>query len=83
MPSYTDLTAFLSQLCLDRELKLLQSRWEIAKLLHMGFSYRIIREKTGASSATISRTKKMMGTREFDLALRLHFESLTSSSSSR
>lgn len=37
---------------------MLSERWSIAKLMHMGFSYRIISQKTGASSATIARVSQ-------------------------
>jgi TrpR-related protein YerC/YecD len=50
-----DMEAFLQDLCADRELQILRDRWFIAKLMHMGFSYRQITRKTGASSGTISR----------------------------
>lgn len=50
-----EIQAFLQDLCTQQELKILNERWTIAKLVHMGFSYRVISRKTGASSATISR----------------------------
>lgn len=47
--------SFLRELCTPQELTMFAERWTIAKLMYMGFSYRIISQKTGASSATIAR----------------------------
>lgn len=47
-------------LCTLNELKNLTERWEVAKLVHMGFPYRVISRKTGASSATIARVAHWM-----------------------
>ena len=49
---------FLSDLCTPGELQQLCDRWVTAKLLHMGFSYRIIVESTGAGSSTVARVTK-------------------------
>lgn len=70
------LGAFLSDLCTPQELKMLCDRWAIAKLMHMGFSYRIIQEKTGASSATIARVSQNLsrGTGELLRVCRLREE---------
>jgi len=46
---------FLADLCTPQEIEMFKERWAIAKLIQMGFPYRIINQKTGASSATISR----------------------------
>ncbi len=50
-----EVRGFLIDLCSRQELEKISDRWGIAKLIAMGFSYRIIGQKTGASSATISR----------------------------
>lgn len=50
-----EVEGFLLDLCSRQELEKLSDRWSIAKLIAMGFSYRIIGQKTGASSSTISR----------------------------
>lgn len=55
-----DLEALLKDLCTEQELVAFAERWSIAKLLHMGFSYRAITEKTGASSATIARIARLL-----------------------
>jgi TrpR-related protein YerC/YecD len=41
--------------CTMQELRLMTERWAIAKLIWFGFPYRVITEKTGASSTTIAR----------------------------
>jgi TrpR-related protein YerC/YecD len=46
---------FLRDLCTINELKELGQRWHVARLLDAGVSYHEISERTGASSATISR----------------------------
>lgn len=55
-----DLEALLKDLCTEQELVAFAERWSVAKLLHMGFSYRSITQKTGASSATIARIAKIL-----------------------
>lgn len=54
----------LEMLCSDilteSELVSLSERWVIAKLLHMGFSYRTIMEKTGASTSTVARMSRIL-----------------------
>jgi len=46
---------FLRDLCTLEELEELSSRWEVVTLLDKGMSYRTIAEKTGVSTATITR----------------------------
>ena len=46
---------FLRDLCTINELQELGQRWHVARLLDEGVSYHEISERTGASSATISR----------------------------
>jgi TrpR-related protein YerC/YecD len=46
---------FLRDLCTITELRELGQRWHVARLLDEGVSYHDISERTGASSATISR----------------------------
>ena len=46
---------FFTDLCTFSELKAMEQRFELAKLLNDGLIYNDILEKTGASSATISR----------------------------
>lgn len=52
---------FLIDLCTPQELKAMAERWEIAKLLQaQELSYRDISEKTGASTATITRVARFL-----------------------
>ena len=49
---------FFTDLCTFSELKAMEQRFELAKLLNDGLIYNDILEKTGASSATISRVNR-------------------------
>ena len=51
---------FFTDLCTAGELKAMEQRFEVAKLLNEGLIYNDILEKTGASSATISRVNKCL-----------------------
>lgn len=51
---------FFSDLCTVSELKAMEQRFEVAKLLNDGLIYNDILEKTGASSATISRVNRSL-----------------------
>jgi TrpR-related protein YerC/YecD len=51
---------FLRDLCTVNELKELGQRWHVARLLDEGVSYHEISERTGASSATISRVAQWL-----------------------
>ncbi len=51
---------FLRDLCTVNELRELAARWEVARLLDGGISYHDISERTGASSATISRVNQWL-----------------------
>jgi TrpR-related protein YerC/YecD len=51
---------FLRDLCTIAELKELGQRWHVASLLDEGVSYHDISERTGASSATISRVAQWL-----------------------
>ena len=51
---------FLQDLCTVSELKAMEQRMEVAMLLDEGLIYSDILEKTGASSATISRVRRSM-----------------------
>lgn len=46
---------FLRDLCTFNELKGLAERWEVAKLVDQGLSYREISRRTGASTTTVTR----------------------------
>ncbi len=51
---------FLRDLCTIAELKELGQRWQVARMLDEGVSYHEISERTGASSATISRVAQWL-----------------------
>lgn len=51
---------FFVDLCTVSELKAMEQRFEVAKLLDEGLVYNDILEKTGASSATISRVNRSL-----------------------
>jgi TrpR-related protein YerC/YecD len=51
---------FLCDICTINELKELGQRWHVARLLDEGVSYHDISERTGASSATISRVAQWL-----------------------
>jgi TrpR-related protein YerC/YecD len=51
---------FLRDLCTVNELREFSARWEVARLLDQGVSYHDISERTGASSATISRVNQWL-----------------------
>ncbi len=51
---------FLQDLCTVSELKAMEQRMEVAVLLNEGLIYSEILERTGASSATISRVNRAL-----------------------
>jgi len=51
---------FLSDLCTTNELKAMEQRYEIARMLKDGKVYTDILELTGASSATVSRVNRSL-----------------------
>jgi TrpR-related protein YerC/YecD len=51
---------FLRDLCTVNELKEIGQRWHVARLLDEGVSYHEISDRTGASSATISRVSQWL-----------------------
>lgn len=51
---------FFLDLCTNAELKAMEQRFEVARLLQEGMIYNDILEKTGASSATISRVNRSL-----------------------
>ena len=51
---------FFVDLCTVSELKAMEQRFEVARLLNEGLIYNDILEKTGASSATISRVNRSL-----------------------
>ena len=51
---------FFQDLCTISELRAMEQRYEVATLLNEGMIYQEILEKTGASSATISRVNRSL-----------------------
>ena len=51
---------FFADLCTVSDMKAMEQRFEVAKLLNEGLIYNDILEKTGASSATISRVNRSL-----------------------
>ena len=51
---------FFTDLCTFSELKAMEQRFDVAVYLQQGLVYLDILEKTGASSATISRVRRSM-----------------------
>jgi TrpR-related protein YerC/YecD len=51
---------FFDDLCTVSELRAMEQRYEVAKLLYDGMIYNEILERTGASSATISRVNRSL-----------------------
>ena len=51
---------FFQDLCTVTELRAMEQRFEVAVLLNKGMIYNDILERTGASSATISRVRRSM-----------------------
>ena len=52
--------AFFQDLCTVSELRAMEQRFEVAELLSQGMIYNDILERTGASSATISRVNRSL-----------------------
>ena len=55
LTSVNDAERFFRDLCTIPELNTLAARWEVARLLEKGVHYAEIAERTGASTATITR----------------------------
>ena len=51
---------FFSDVCTQTELRAMEQRFEVARLLTQGMVYNEILERTGASSATISRVARSL-----------------------
>ena len=50
-----ELEAFLRDLCTLNELEAMAHRWQVAKLVNQGLPYLEIAQRTGASTATVTR----------------------------
>lgn len=58
--SAEECSSFLEDLCTMSEIKSMAQRLEVAKLLERGMVYSEIAQKTGSSTATISRVKRAL-----------------------
>lgn len=55
-----EVMAYLEDICTPQEIRTIAQRSEVAWLLRHGETYQAISEKTGASTATISRVSRSM-----------------------
>ncbi|KKI91486.1 hypothetical protein WQ54_14545 [Bacillus sp. SA1-12] len=60
LQSEEECAAFLDDLCTMNEIKSFMQRLEVARMLRKGDTYLDIQMETGASSATITRVKKLL-----------------------
>lgn len=51
---------FLADLCTPAELDAMADRWQVARLVDQGLTYREIHDQTGVSTATITRTARAL-----------------------
>ncbi len=52
--------SFLRDLCTRAELEAMAQRWEVAQLVDQGVSYLQIAQRTGASTATVTRVAQWL-----------------------
>jgi TrpR-related protein YerC/YecD len=55
LKSRQELEIFMRDLCTLGELEAMAHRWQVARLVNQGLPYTEIAEKTGASTATVTR----------------------------
>ncbi len=55
-----EMRKFFSDLCTPAELQAMSDRWQVAQLLQEGLPYRTIYEKTGVSTATVTRVARCL-----------------------
>ncbi|MCR5005926.1 MAG: TrpR-like protein [Clostridiales bacterium] len=60
LQSVEECRRFFEDLCAMTELNSIEQRFEVASMLHQNRVYTEIKEKTNASSATISRVNRML-----------------------
>lgn len=60
MKTREEMRCFLDDLCTIQEIVSLSQRYEMARLLKNGLTYAQIADKTGASTATISRVNRCL-----------------------
>lgn len=60
LESVEECCRFFDDLCAITELCAIEQRFDVAKMLHEGMVYTAILNKTGASSATVSRVNRVL-----------------------
>lgn len=60
LESVDEAAAFMRDLCTRKELEEMSHRWEAVKLLDEGIPYREISDRTGLSTATITRINQWL-----------------------
>ncbi len=60
LESFEECAAFFEDICTIKELQDLSQRLSVAEMLNDGEKYQAIEERTGASTATISRVNKCL-----------------------
>lgn len=58
--SESDFSSFLRDVATIKEIEAMAERWECARLLHQGLSYREVSKKTGASTTTVTRVAQWL-----------------------
>lgn len=60
LSSEAECADFFADLCTPAELSDMAERWSVARLLAQGMPYREISEKTGVSTATVTRVARAL-----------------------
>ena len=60
LESVEECERFFDDLCTPAELEAMADRWRVARLLDKGLPYREIYEKTGVSTATVTRVSRAL-----------------------
>lgn len=60
LPTEKDCSDFFADLCTPAELLAMADRWSVARLLARGMPYREIYDKTGVSTATVTRVARAL-----------------------
>lgn len=60
LQSVEECCQFFDDLCAVTELRQMEQRFDVAKMLHAGKVYTTILSETGASSATVSRVNRVL-----------------------
>lgn len=60
LSSVEECCRFFDDLCAVTELRAMEQRFDVAKMLHAGKVYTTILNETGASSATVSRVNRVL-----------------------